>query len=295
MAKSKKPPFSRSIQLHNPKPIIIGKLQVRSIKMDNAETVIDFIYYSPKNRAEGGWLQIDKETFIRANSSPDKLKLKHAINIPLAPEKHYLNPKYMPYRFTLIFPPLPLETHCIDIIERDEPGTYFNFNQLDLSDWAEKPFSFQSQPSVENCTLTPREFEEYHVKILEVKLEIAQIRVKKHDTIADQKYEKATEMRDLERQKRDELAKLKAPLLEWYIQMEQLPETWPYIKEIYNLLQEFPQNHDYFRLTFEEMVIENRKRLLEEMVNCHTQRDIDKLLDLHQRIQKIDAFISETK
>jgi hypothetical protein len=51
-----------------------------------------------------------------------------AVNIPIAPQKHFFKRCGELLQYTLYFPGLPQETQSIDIIERDVTnGTWFNF------------------------------------------------------------------------------------------------------------------------------------------------------------------------
>lgn len=92
-------------------------------------TRIDFIYYPKPCYINGGWVEIAKNTFIRTVGSKQQLKLVKAINIPIAPTKHYFKSVKEFLCYTLYFPPIPKETAFIDIIEKEVPddNTWFNF------------------------------------------------------------------------------------------------------------------------------------------------------------------------
>jgi hypothetical protein len=78
---------------------------------------------------------MDPNAFIRSVGSSVKYRLIKTEGIPLAPSKHYFRSKGEYHTYTLIFPALPGNTKQIDIIEREENGTYFNFYTVDYSKW----------------------------------------------------------------------------------------------------------------------------------------------------------------
>jgi hypothetical protein len=71
--------------------------------------------------------------------STTKYRLIRAIGIPIAPLKHYFKHQGEYYSYSLIFPALPTGTSKIDIIEKEAPGTYFNFYGIDYSKWITVP------------------------------------------------------------------------------------------------------------------------------------------------------------
>lgn len=103
--------------------------EILRIQNDDNFTRIDFIYYPKSYYVNGGWVQIDRDTFIRPVGSNQRLKLIKAINIPLAPTKHFFKNSKEFLCYTLYFPSLPKETSSIDIIENEgtHEETWFNF------------------------------------------------------------------------------------------------------------------------------------------------------------------------
>lgn len=97
-------------------------------------TRIDFIHYAGKQYINGGWVQIQGNTFIRVLGSTDRLNLIKAINIPIAPTKHWYKSANECLYFTLLFPAIPKSTTHLDIIEREGgDSTFFNFYGVSMN------------------------------------------------------------------------------------------------------------------------------------------------------------------
>ena len=114
--------------VHNPKVEKGTKVdhQVLKIEMGDELTRVDFMYRNPYDYS--GWIQISGNSFIRVAGSQIKLGLVKAVNIPIAPTKHFFKRKGDYLAYTLYFPALPKGTQKIDIIEREASGgTWFNF------------------------------------------------------------------------------------------------------------------------------------------------------------------------
>jgi hypothetical protein len=114
--------------VHNPKVEKGTKVdhQVLKIEMGDELTRVDFMYRNPYDYS--GWIQISRNSFIRVAGSQIKLGLVKAVNIPIAPTKHFFKRKGDYLAYTLYFPALPKGTKKIDIIEREASGgTWFNF------------------------------------------------------------------------------------------------------------------------------------------------------------------------
>jgi hypothetical protein len=128
------------VRLYNPDGMDFKKeLRVKSIEVTAEYTRIDFIYKSSMVYDNGGWIQMEPDSYIQPTGSTTQYKLVKAIGIPLMPLKHYFKRQGEFYPYTLIFPPLPKDTTAIDIIEKLAPGTYFNFFNVDFSSWMAIP------------------------------------------------------------------------------------------------------------------------------------------------------------
>lgn len=125
---------------YNPEQLRPGQsLSVKSIESTEEYTRIDFHYKSSQHYVNGGWIQMDKGAYIQPVISSQKYTLVKAIGIPIAPMKHHFSKKGEHYSYTLLFPALPKGTKKINIIEKEAPGTYFNFYNVDYSKWMTVP------------------------------------------------------------------------------------------------------------------------------------------------------------
>lgn len=110
------------------------EIGIESISIDDHYTRIDFTYISPKHFANGtSWVQIYSTAFIRPSGSDKKYGLLKAINIPMAPNKHFFKRSGQILQFTLLFPALPKTVTEIDIVEKLAAGSYFNFFRVALT------------------------------------------------------------------------------------------------------------------------------------------------------------------
>lgn len=105
---------------------------IEQITLNEENTQIDFVYISPKDYKNGGWIQMDADCFIKPVGSEIRYKMIQAINIPIAPNKYHFKRSGQVLRFSLLFQALPKEVKAIDFIEKDAKGTYFNFFNIAL-------------------------------------------------------------------------------------------------------------------------------------------------------------------
>jgi hypothetical protein len=104
-----------------------SEIQVKKIELTENYTRIDFLYTAPDYYVNGGWVNVEKETFIRPVGSNAEFRLVYTNNIPFAPLKHFFRRSGETLMYTLIFPALPKDTKAIDIIENEESRDSFNF------------------------------------------------------------------------------------------------------------------------------------------------------------------------
>ena len=109
--------------------------KIQTIDLNEEYTRIDFKYTSSQEYINGGWIQMERNSFIRDTLSKRTYPLLFALNIPIAPEKFYFQRKGQSHSYTLVFPPLPKSTKAIDIIEKEAPGTYFNYYNIEYQRW----------------------------------------------------------------------------------------------------------------------------------------------------------------
>jgi hypothetical protein len=109
------------------------RITILRVVIDEEFTRVDFLYWSLKNNNMGKWIQIEKDTYIRALNCDKKLKLIKAENIGVSPNKSFFKTKLNLLNFTLYFPPLPKDVVAFDLIEKDTTNeNYFNFHKINL-------------------------------------------------------------------------------------------------------------------------------------------------------------------
>jgi len=100
-------------------------------------TYLHCTYTTSPMYVAGWWVNIYKTSYLIGKDG-ERLPLLHVLNIPFAPEKHYLKRFGDVLRFTLIFPAVPTDwvvfdfiEHCIDVtglsilnIVRNNTGVY---------------------------------------------------------------------------------------------------------------------------------------------------------------------------
>lgn len=108
-------------------------LKLLRVTLTNEHSKFDFGYQATDYYTRGGWVKISKDTFVRVQKTGLKYILTKADNIPIAPYKHNFKTTKDWLYFSLYFPPLPIKSGFIDLIEA-EPGekTDFNFWNIEL-------------------------------------------------------------------------------------------------------------------------------------------------------------------
>lgn len=95
-------------------------------------TQVDFVYIASKKFLNGGWIQLHPDCFIRPSGTEIEYKMIEAIAIPIAPSKLHFNAPGQVHHYSLVFPALPKDIEYIDVIEKKEKGTFFNFYSVAL-------------------------------------------------------------------------------------------------------------------------------------------------------------------
>ena len=110
-------------------------IKILRIIKDVNFTRIDFIEYPNKKCNDFGWSNVKDEMFIRDNKNEEKLKLIRAVNIPIAPKKHFFKNEDDCHVFSLYFPRLLPKVYAIDIIESEDSKDRkdYNFYGVDLT------------------------------------------------------------------------------------------------------------------------------------------------------------------
>jgi len=109
--------------------------KIQTIDLNEEYTRIEFKYTSSQEYINGGWIKMERNSFIRDTLSKRTYPLLFALNIPIAPEKFHFRRKGQVHYYTLVFPALPKSTKTIDIIEKEAPGNYFNYYNIEYQRW----------------------------------------------------------------------------------------------------------------------------------------------------------------
>jgi hypothetical protein len=107
------------------------RLQLLRIIIAPTHTKVDFGYQATSYYIKGGWVRIDKNTFIRVKATGEKLTMVRTENIPIAPNRLDFKSSQDWLYFSLYFPPLQKNANLIDLIEA-EPGDSTDFNYFDI-------------------------------------------------------------------------------------------------------------------------------------------------------------------
>ena len=94
-------------------------------------TKIDFGYTAKEMYDSGGWIRMEKDTFIEIKETGKRYFLTHSEGIPINPEFHYFESIKDWRYFSLYFPAIPPTNCTINIIEI-ENGSVNDFNYYDI-------------------------------------------------------------------------------------------------------------------------------------------------------------------
>jgi len=108
-----------------------GRPALLRIEFAAGYTKVDFGYQTNDDYFKGGWVRIDKETYIRVQSSKREFGLIRAEHIPIAPEQHHFSTIKDWLYFSLYFQPMSPHDMIIDLIE-NEADDRTNFNYYDI-------------------------------------------------------------------------------------------------------------------------------------------------------------------
>ncbi len=107
--------------------------KILRILMTDEFTKVDFGYQATAYYLKGGWVKIDKSSFIRDCTTLKKYKFLRVDRIPEAPHKHKFKTTIEYLYFSLYFEPIPQNVECVDIIEMDKKdGYYSNFYRVNI-------------------------------------------------------------------------------------------------------------------------------------------------------------------
>ena len=107
--------------------------KILRILMTDEFTKVDFGYQATAYFTKGGWVKIEKNSFIRDTATLKNYKFIRAERISVAPHKHNFKTTIDYLYFSLYFEPIPQEIEFIDIIEKDKKdGHFFNFYGVNI-------------------------------------------------------------------------------------------------------------------------------------------------------------------
>ncbi len=109
--------------------------RMKCIEITDEYTRIDFIYRSSRIYDNGGWISMERTAYISPVGTKEKYGLLKTEGIPIAPNKYYFKSQGVYHTYSLFYPPLPAGSIHIDIIEKEAPGNFFNFYNVDYSKW----------------------------------------------------------------------------------------------------------------------------------------------------------------
>ena len=84
-------------------------------ELEDSQTTVFCNYISKTKYKNGGWVNIYPTTYLVNDN--ETLPLLHAVNIPIAPDKHHFQKAGQYKRFALIFPALPKSWKSFDFVE----------------------------------------------------------------------------------------------------------------------------------------------------------------------------------
>ena len=96
-------------------------------------TKVDFGYVAYDAFYRGGWIKIEKDTYMEVLETGERYALQLAENIPIAPIHHHFESTKDWRYYSLFFPPIPRRNCTLNIVEAEEgESNYFNFYQIKL-------------------------------------------------------------------------------------------------------------------------------------------------------------------
>jgi hypothetical protein len=88
------------------------------------QTLFHCRYTSKYGFENGGWVNIDGDTYLENADTFEQLELLNAIGIPLSPFRHYFKNAGELKQFMLIFPRIPKYWKSFHLVERAGAGSF---------------------------------------------------------------------------------------------------------------------------------------------------------------------------
>ena len=89
-------------------------------------TYLHCTYHTSPKYSAGWWVNINEASYLIDTTTSEELKLLQALNIPIAPERHYLRKFGDSLQFTLVFPAVPKHWKAFNFIEKIRPTININ-------------------------------------------------------------------------------------------------------------------------------------------------------------------------
>ena len=91
---------------------------------NEGQTLFHCRYVSKLFYANGGWVNIDGETYLENADTFEQLELLNAIGIPYSPFRHYFKNTGEIKKFTLLFPRIPKYWKTFHLVEKAGAGSF---------------------------------------------------------------------------------------------------------------------------------------------------------------------------
>jgi hypothetical protein len=115
----------------------LENLQLLRVEISSQLTKIDFGYTSTDYYERGGWVHINKKTFVCVEGIEKEYTLLKAENIPFAPNQLSFKTSNDWLYFSLYFEAIPFSAKSIDVLENADKKNSFNFYKIPLEDGLE--------------------------------------------------------------------------------------------------------------------------------------------------------------
>ena len=115
----------------------LENLQLLRVEINSQFTKIDFGYTSTDYYERGGWVHINKKTFVFVDGLKKEYALLKAEHIPFAPNQLSFKTSNDWLYFSLYFEAIPFNAKSIDVLENAENKNSFNFYKIQLEDGLE--------------------------------------------------------------------------------------------------------------------------------------------------------------
>jgi hypothetical protein len=90
----------------------------------DGQTMLYCRYISKTYYQNGGWVNIDEDTYLENAHTFERIDLTHAIGIPLSPHRHFFKNGGELKQFVLLFPPIPKFWKTFHLVERAGAGSF---------------------------------------------------------------------------------------------------------------------------------------------------------------------------